>query len=308
MTPKRRSNKELNEELDAMALKYKALEILVEQLVSKSKEKDAVQERLEERMNDLIAKVKEQDTELNKIDVTKNISEESFRCCKCDAEFKTKGKLKKHYRISHSFVEIKDKHCKYCDKRFQENYELEVHMKSHSEAETYRCDQCDKTFVLKWRQKQHVKGHESRQESKVFCHYFNNRKVCPFEELGCMFLHSDSPECKFNKKCKKKLCQFKHSENDTKDEYETNEKKSATLSCKQPEKSVYNCKKCSKELTSNDDLEKHMEDLHTADGRIKSFCKTLESDCEKCQKCTDGSCDRCIMAEVIKEVMEANYI
>jgi hypothetical protein len=38
-------------------------------------------------------------------------------------------------------------------------------------------------------------------EEKVYsvnnCHYFNNDKKCPFEELGCKFLHSVSQICKF---------------------------------------------------------------------------------------------------------------
>ena len=39
---------------------------------------------------------------------------------------------------------------------------------------------------------------------------FNNEKVCPFEEVGCKFLHEASEVC-FNKgSCKIKLCPYKH--------------------------------------------------------------------------------------------------
>ena len=52
------------------------------------------------------------------------------------------------------------------------------------------------------------------QFGKLFCHYFNNQKKCPFEEIGCMFLHADSEDCKFQNTCNKNLCQFKHQECD----------------------------------------------------------------------------------------------
>ena len=42
------------------------------------------------------------------------------------------------------------------------------------------------------------------------CHYFNNEKHCPYENIGCMFLHQDSENCYFGIRCKNKLCQFKH--------------------------------------------------------------------------------------------------
>ena len=34
-----------------------------------------------------------------------------------------------------------------------------------------------------------------------FCHFFNNQVECPFEENGCMFTHSVSPQCKFKDSC-----------------------------------------------------------------------------------------------------------
>ena len=44
------------------------------------------------------------------------------------------------------------------------------------------------------------------------CHYFNNGKTCPYENIGCMFLHQHSERCYFGDRCKNKLCQFKHRE------------------------------------------------------------------------------------------------
>ena len=47
-------------------------------------------------------------------------------------------------------------------------------------------------------------------ENVKYCHYFNNSKHCPFEEVGCMFKHEISKNCRFQKHCKNKLCQFQH--------------------------------------------------------------------------------------------------
>ena len=50
-------------------------------------------------------------------------------------------------------------------------------------------------FYLKWRLEKHMTGHE-KLDSK-FCHYFNNNKTCPFEQIGCMFKHAKSRKCWF---------------------------------------------------------------------------------------------------------------
>ena len=44
------------------------------------------------------------------------------------------------------------------------------------------------------------------------CHYFNNGKECPYAEVGCMFVHDFSEECKHGSKCTRQLCQFQHLE------------------------------------------------------------------------------------------------
>ena len=34
--------------------------------------------------------------------------------------------------------------------------------------------------------------------------------MCPFVEFGCAFKHEESPECFYEARCKKRLCQYKH--------------------------------------------------------------------------------------------------
>ena len=67
---------------------------------------------------------------------------------------------------------------------------------------------------MKWRLDKHNKAHEMLNVK--FCHYLNNNKVCPFEEIGCKFKHSIAKECRLQKQCRNKLCQFKHSSNNFK--------------------------------------------------------------------------------------------
>ena len=73
----------------------------------------------------------------------------------------------------------------------------------------YECNKCDKKFILNWRLKKHQDIHSNRENLK-FCHYFNNGKECPYADIGCMFRHEHSDQCKFKKNCRNKLCQFKH--------------------------------------------------------------------------------------------------
>ena len=88
---------------------------------------------------------------------------------------------------------------------------METHIKtSHHNPEKFQCDKCSKDFVLKWRLQKHAKIHT--QESVEYCHYYNNDKPCPYEELGCKFLHEVANDCKFGKICNKEMCPRRHPE------------------------------------------------------------------------------------------------
>ena len=277
MAGKKKSNKELNEEHDALVVKVKVLENLVKELASQLKEKGVEQEKYNtDRIDFLYKKVEEHDTQIKEVkdnSTKKKVSEEEFECSECDLKFKDKGLLKKHKKATHSFKPSKDKNCEHCGEKFAQNFELELHLKSHSEAEMYSCDQCDKTFVLKWRQKHHMKGHES----KIFCHYFNNQKMCPFEELGCMFLHADSQKCKFQGNCSNKLCQFKHMDEDSETEDKIKKKKvKPNMERNKTETKVFKCEKCSTEFSEIDDLTSHVKNVHEAEESSDSFREFLK--------------------------------
>ena len=86
-------------------------------------------------------------------------------------------------RIHHPFVQ-----CNMCENRFESVSALEKHIKRHHVGhKTYDCESCTKRFVTKWRLKKHLRMHA--QENVQICTYFKNKEFCPFDDLGCKFLH-----------------------------------------------------------------------------------------------------------------------
>ena len=177
--------------------------------------------------------------------------------------FESKGKLKTHIKKEHR----KKKCCKYCDGTFDQTYELEKHLEGHKEKE-FECTACGKRFQLEWRLKKHLASHELKTMKK--CHYFNNGKACPFEEIGCMFLHVLSPKCIFNRMCKNKLCPYQHDNHDKiADEIEcnnsvTNDKESAGEAMEDEinvdsdsENEDIECDLCGKIFATEEDLADH---------------------------------------------------
>ena len=108
-------------------------------------------------------------------------SENEIKCNKCDNAFRSRKSLKVHIAENHE----KKITCKSCDETFGKNSDLELHVKGkHDSSEKFQCGKCDKTFVLKWRLSKHQEIHDNLSVKK--CHYFMNKKFCPFEEIGCI--------------------------------------------------------------------------------------------------------------------------
>ena len=53
----------------------------------------------------------------------------------------------------------------------------------------------------------HIASHKSKVK---FCHFFNNDKICQYVRLGCKFKHEKAPICKFDRLCRRQLCQYAH--------------------------------------------------------------------------------------------------
>ena len=129
-----------------------------------------------------------------------------FKCNKCDQEFANAHSLKTHKKIhAQSCMPLR---CDDCEKTFNEEWKLTAHIRTHKK---YSCDQCDKSFKFEDTRSKHIKiAHEGL---KLYCHYFNNEKDCPFEDK-CVFLHENSEVCKYGELCGRNYCMFKHEGND----------------------------------------------------------------------------------------------
>ena len=116
--------------------------------------------------------------------VMKNIN---FKCSNCDKSFKTYKDFKKHKSEHEVNNEVYE--CSQCDKTFNEDWKMNAHIKTHKK---FKCDKCDKSFKFLELLTKHIKI--SHENVKLYCHFFNNKKVCPFKE-ECLFLHEEADTC-----------------------------------------------------------------------------------------------------------------
>ena len=133
------------------------------------------------------------------------INSVSLKCRVCDDVFDKRKDLSTHMKASHA----NNSKCRQCDKVFETSSQLETHLLDHDILKKHKCEKCGKTFHFRWRLDKHIKMHGSEIKIKK-CHFFNNNKSCPFEELGCRFLHEESSKCKYSNLCKFDKCQFRH--------------------------------------------------------------------------------------------------
>ena len=133
------------------------------------------------------------------------IKSDVFKCRYCGDLVGSQRDLSCHIKTFHQT----NRECKQCDKKFPTSFQLESHLKEHGTIKKYQCQECNKTFHFKWRLQSHMKIHDDECYLRK-CHFFNNNKQCPFEEVGCKFLHKESMYCKYKDKCKYDRCQFRH--------------------------------------------------------------------------------------------------
>ena len=168
--------------------------------------------------------------------------------------------------------------CDPCKIKFPNISSLEKHIKrKHTEYETYECEQCKKKFVTMWRLKKHAKMHSAIRI--VQFPYFRNNLLCPFEELGCKFLHDSDIQ-----------------ENDiTSDISEiTTGSRSTGISCSEKtEDSFESLEFCTSTLKKPGQIKSH-----------ESKKRKLQ-----CENCTDkAQCDGCYVDEYIQKQRKDNKI
>ena len=99
------------------------------------------------------------------------------------------------------------------------------------------------------------------------CHYYNNAKKCPFEEVGCKFVHEASEKCFFLNTCSNQLCQFQHNLSDIKGDAKASEADDEEIS----ENESVEQNEGMKDVTKTDDHAK----LRVANERLKKYSATI---------------------------------
>ena len=198
MAKKNKTIKDLNLEFEILAQRVKKLE--------EEKDSSAIDkiEGLEENIKMIDVKIHNLDRILKEAENKKDEPRKTTKCRDCEQDFIDKVTLTRHIKTNHPRIY----NCKQCGESFAASWNLEKHMKSHDNVKLFKCNICEKDFVMKWRLEKHVNSHK---EQTRWCHFFNNFKTCPFDDVGCIFKHQESPECKFDKHCNVKLCAYKHS-------------------------------------------------------------------------------------------------
>ena len=82
--------------------------------------------------------------------------------------------------------------CDICEKAFNRNCDFEKHMDEHEADKNFKCDVCDKTFYPQCRIKKHQGNHT--EEGVKQCKFYLSKDICPYENIGCKFLHTKSTE------------------------------------------------------------------------------------------------------------------
>ena len=137
---------------------------------------------------------------------TEFIKVPSCMCNECVVPYKRKELISK---VTRGGINDKAFSCNICGERFNVKWLLKTHIEQHTQQKQYPCSKCGKAFVLEWRLQKHMLMHTEDKKIRS-CHFFNNGKSCPFEEIGCKFLHKEAPMCKYATRCKYDKCQFRH--------------------------------------------------------------------------------------------------
>lgn len=233
------------------------MNVLREELKSVKNELNSAKEELKEVKR--VTRIEKTEENLNTNKSQERSDGSDVKCENCDKTFNSKKDIKMHSKRVH-LPEIK---CKLCENIFERYCDLEVHIKANHEANRkYECETCGKTFALRWRLRKHLANHTSLTTKK--CHYFNNKKSCPFEEIGCMFEHILSEMCTYGKSCSNKLCSYQHEVNNSANDERSEpvdtqilaEENESELPC-DSDSEKEECDTCDRIFKNNIDLNEH---------------------------------------------------
>ena len=196
-------------------------------------------EKLESKVIELEADLKTSKCRIESLENWMNTNNEALKSIKNDLKQCSIDNIELSKKIETSSAHNEDvpksfeKKCSVCGEVFTTNSDFENHMIEKHEAEkTFKCDVCGKMFILEWRLKKHGIIHTEKTKK---CHYFLNKKPCPFNNIGCKFAHDDE------------VIEEPNENETTEDAYTANKNQ---------------CHLCSIQLSSRDELMEHVETNH----------------------------------------------
>ena len=128
-----------------------------------------------------------------------------MECGNCDKSWDTTNCMRNN-ELSNQNEESK---CMLCQEEFREAVNLEDHLvRIHHKHRNFVCNKCNADFVMKQSFRKHIQGHHI--SSRRTCHYYNNEKDCPFQTVGCRFLHDKATLCRYGDQCSLSKCQYRH--------------------------------------------------------------------------------------------------
>ena len=196
------ANRKLEEELKSRSFSSEIAEVCSD-MKKKEKKITDLQEKCN-KINEVNVKIKKYDEEISKIKDEMDKVSDNINL----VESKIISLTGSQGRLSSSKEPLMNYKCNNCGKHFKSLSCLDEHMKDAHEEETHTCEECGTHFYSKSRLKKHIKMHSSQNQRK--CYYFNSDKICPYEALGCKFLHEYNSNCKFGKTCRRHMCPFRH--------------------------------------------------------------------------------------------------
>ena len=184
-----------------------------------------------------------------------------FKCNVCDEEFNIKKDMTNHVRSQHSSCDGSYQ-CEVCAKQFKEEWKFSAHVRNHKK---YSCDHCEKSFPYENIKVKHTEAVHGNL--KIYCHFYNNQKECPFEEQ-CIFLHEQSEECKFGASCERINCMYQHKDIGSSEEYVEDDDEIGDVECENEDENYGNEKEDEQndyEMKNDDEENENENDNETAE-------------------------------------------